>query len=394
VLDHATHFFALAGPDLFLGPDAPTEKRTFLGVLETLGHDLGQRIIDARMRNVAVIERLGGRGIHPDAALPGGWSCPVEAETRQLCEAAARANVEFARECLELHRGLLRDGGVYPDMLADPSFSDHTCCMGTVDSENRPNFFDGDIRVVAADGHEIVRFDPAEYRRHIAEHVEPWTRLKLPYLREFGWTGLEGSGPSGIYCATPLARLNVAEGMATPAAQEAYEELRATLGEVGEDRRPLPIHNRMANHWARLIELLHAAERMLELATDPQLEDRHIRVTEGDANGLGVGSVEAPRGTLFHEYHADDDGLLTRVDLVVGTTNNHAPMARSLTAAARALIRPGVRPTETLLQRIEMVLRSYDPCLSCATHAISGGPSFAITIRDAHGRAIDRLPRG
>jgi F420-non-reducing hydrogenase large subunit len=394
VLDHATHAFALAGPDLYLDAATPTSERNLFGVIRALGDDLGREIVATRMRNVEVIHRVGGRGVHPEAALPGGWSRRLDEETRKVCEQAARANIAFALDALVLFRRRVLGNGAMANLMTADAWADRTYSLGTVDAANRPNFYDGILRVVDPGGAEFARFEARDYRDHVAERVESWTYLKLPYLKRVGWKGLVDGPGSGIYSATPLARLNVADAMPTPRAQEAFEALRATVGSRTADGRRLPIHNPMVNHWARLVELLYASERMLELATDPEVTGDRVRTPVGDPVGEAVGSVEAPRGTLVHHYWTDERGILTRVNLVVGTTNNHAAISLSLARAARALFKAGSAVGEALLNRVEMVVRAYDPCLSCATHALSGpGLVSAVLVRDCAGRVVERLDR-
>jgi F420-non-reducing hydrogenase large subunit len=216
--------------------------------------------------------------------------------------------------------------------------------------------------------------------------VEPWSYLKFPYLKAVGWNGFTDGEDSGVYIATPLSRLNAADGMATPKAQAAYEEFYETLG--GK-----PVHQRLATHWARIIELLYAAERMAELADDDEVLDPNVRVKVDTVPTEGVGSVEAPRGTLTHHYKTDEKGILTHVNLVVGTTNNYAPMAMSVKKAAQANIKAGQVVTEGLLNRVEMAFRLYDPCMSCATHSLPGEMPLEVVIRRADGEVAERLTR-
>ena len=394
VLDHATHFFALAGPDLFLGPDAPPAERNLFGVLRRLGSDVAREIVAGRMRNAEVIALLGGRGVHPEGALPGGWSRPVSEETRLAILGAARANVELALAALKLWDDVVLANAAVAPMLHDETFAERTYSMGTVDEAGRLALYDGRVRVVDPDGVEVARFHPRDYRLHVAERVEPWTYLKMPYLRQVGWRGLASGRDSGVYASTPLARLNASVGMATPRAREERERLYAALGggAPGDGRRP--VHNRFATHWARLVELLYAAERMVELASDPSLTDPDVRARLEATPREGIGCVEAPRGTLTHHYTTDERGIVTGVNLVVGTTNNHAALALSITKAARALLRGGAPPTEGLLNRIEMVIRTYDPCLSCATHAWPGGPSLLVRLRGPEGEVLWEGGRG
>jgi F420-non-reducing hydrogenase large subunit len=194
-----------------------------------------------------------------------------------------------------------------------------------------------------------------------------------------------------VYCATPLSRLNASDGMATPKAQEAFEKFYETLGSKKVNGRYEPVHQRLATHWARLVELLYAAERMQELVNDPEITDPNVRPIVTSTPTVGVGSVEAPRGTLTHHYWTDENGILTKVNLIVGTTNNNAPITMSVKKAAKALITKGTVVTDGLLNKVEMAFRNYDPCMSCATHSLPGQMPLEITIRDANGDEIQRL---
>jgi F420-non-reducing hydrogenase large subunit len=199
-----------------------------------------------------------------------------------------------------------------------------------------------------------------------------------------GWKGFVAGKDSGIYQATPLARLNAADGMATPKAQEAYEEFYQKMG--GK-----PVHSTLATHWARLIELLYSAERVVELATDPGITDPHVRNIPTATPDEGVGIVEAPRGTLTHHFVTDDKGLVTKANLIVGTTNNYAPISMSIKRAAQAYIRSGQVISQGILNRVEMAFRSYDPCLGCATHTLPGEMPLELRIVDAQGSVVDVL---
>ena len=196
---------------------------------------------------------------------------------------------------------------------------------------------------------------------------------------------------SGVYCATPLSRLNASDGMATPKAQEAFEKFYETLGSKKVNGRYEPVHKRLATHWARLVELLYAAERMQELINDPEITDPNVRPIVTSTPTEGVGSVEAPRGTLTHHYWTDENGLLTKVNMIVGTTNNNAPITMSVKKAAKTLITKGTVVTDGLLNKVEMAFRNYDPCMSCATHSLPGQMPLEITIRDADGNEVERL---
>ena len=389
--DHTTHFYALGGPDFVLGPDSDPAQRNILGVIHKVGVDIGKQVIDCRMRNHQVIKMLGGRGIHPVAGLPGGWSVAMDEEMRGQIEQVARQNVDFALFSLQLFEDVVLANQEYVDLIVGGAFTESTYYMGTVDAENRPNFYDGRIRVVDPDGVEFVNYAPHEYADHIAERVEPWTYLKFPYLKKVGWKGFEGGKESGIYMATPLSRLNAGDAMATSGAQEFFEKMYETLGSKRVNGRYQPIHHRLATHWARLIELLYAAERMLELATAEQITDPDVCAVVSATPDVGIGSVEAPRGTLTHHYVTDERGILTQVNLIVGTTNNYAPMAMSIKNTASSLIKNGTVISQGLLNRVEMAFRTYDPCMSCATHSLPGQMPLELIIRDENGHEIERL---
>ncbi len=391
VTDHTTHFYALGGPDFVMGPDAPPAERNILGIVHKVGVEIGKQVINCRIRNHDVIKMLGGRGVHPVAGLPGGWSQPVTPEMQPKIEEAAKQNVEFALFSLKLFEDIVLGNKAYVDLILSDAFTERTYYMGTVDQNNHINFYDGQIRVVDPDGKEFVKYNSTNYREHIAEHVEPWTYLKFPFLKGVGWKGFVDGKDSGLYCATPLSRLNAADGMATPKAQEAFEKFYETLGSKKVNGRYQPVHHRLATHWARLVELLYAAERMVELVQDPEITDPNVRPVVKNKPDEGVGSVEAPRGTLTHHYWTDDKGILTKVNLVVGTTNNYAPLALSVKNTATSLINKGTVITEGLLNRVEMAFRSYDPCMSCATHSLPGQMPLELTIRDADGNVVEQL---
>ncbi len=391
VTDHTTHFYALGGPDFIVGPEAPPAERNILGVVHKVGLEIGGQVIACRQRNHHIIQMLGGRGVHPVAGLPGGWSKAVSEEERLEVEQVALQNVEFALFSLNIFEDIVLGNPAYVEMILSDAYTHRTYSMGTVDARNCVNFYDGMIRVVDPDGREFVKYPARQYTRHVAEHVEPWSYLKFPYLKGIGWKGLVDGVDSGVYCATPLSRLNAADGMATPHAQEAFEKMYTTLGRQKVNGRYQPVHQRLATHWARLIELLYAAERMLELSRDEEVTDPHTRPVVTEIPDEGVGSVEAPRGTLTHHYWTDENGILTRVNLIVGTTNNYAPIAMSVKKAAQALIHDGAVITEGLLNRIEMAFRAYDPCLGCATHSLPGQMPLEATIWDCQGQVVARL---
>jgi F420-non-reducing hydrogenase large subunit len=308
---------------------------------------------------------------------------------------AARKNVEFALFTLKIFDDIVLKNPVYLELVTSDIYLHRTYSMGTVDSANRVNFYDGMIRVVDQEGAELVKYHPSDYMNQIAERVEPWTYLKFPYLKKVGWNGFTDGKESGVYSSTPLSRLNVADGMATPLAQEHFARFYEAFGGSRTNERFQPVHHRLATHWARLIELLYAAEHMLELASDPEISSADVRniPNPADFRGVGIGSVEAPRGTLTHHYESDEKGVLTKVNMIVGTTNNYAPMTMSVKRVAEKLLNGGKTPDEGLLNRVEMAFRLYDPCLSCATHNLPGKMPLQLTIRDRNGAVVHTLAR-
>lgn len=384
VADHTVHFYILGGPDFVMGPDAPVAERNILGVIHKVGVEIGTKVIQARGKAMDIIGMLGGRKIHPTFGLPGGVGKALTEEERQQVEATAREEIEFALFTLQLFRDIVLKNQGYMDLILSEAFTLPTYYMGTVDAKNRVNFYDGQIRVVDPEGKEFVKYLPKDYLDVIAECVEPWTYLKFPYLKKVGWKGLVPGKDNGIYQATPLSRLNAADGMATPRAQEAYEEMYKTFGKK-------PVHNLLATHWARLIELLYAAERLLELATDPEITNPQVRTIPTEKPTEGVGAVEAPRGTLTHHYVTDEKGIVTKANLIVGTTNNYAPISLAVKKAAQAVIKKGQEIREGMLNRVEMAFRLYDPCFGCATHTLPGQMPLEIHIFDPAGNLQEVL---
>ena len=390
VTDHTVHFYALGGPDFVLGPESDPAERNILGVIHKVGVDIGKQVIECRKRNHEVIKMLGGRGIHPVAGLPGGWSKAMTKEEQKTILGWAKENVDFALFSLKLFDDVVLANKAYVDLIVSDIFTHETYYMGTVDDNNHVNFYDGLIRVTGPDGKELVKYPAKDYAKHVAERVEPWSYLKFPYLKDVGWNGFVDGQDSGVYCATPLSRLNASDGMATPKAQEHFEKFYETLGSKKTNGRYAPVHHRLATHWARLVELLYAAERMLELTEDKEITDPNVRPVVTNTPTEGIGSVEAPRGTLTHHYKTDENGILTDVNLIVGTTNNNAPIAMSIKKAAEGLIKDG-KVTEGLLNQVEMAFRNYDPCMSCATHSLPGQMPLEILIKDVNGNLVEKM---
>ena len=385
VADHTTHFYILGGPDFVMGPAAPRAERNILGVVSKVGVDVGTSVIKHRSDALDVVAIIGGKRIHPSCGLPGGVSKAITEEERARAEKIAESEVEFARFTLKLFDQVVLQNKDYVNLILGDTYASKTYYMGTVDEENKVNFYDGKIRMVDPDGKEFAKYPPKDYQLYFAEHVEPWTYLKYPYLKNIGWKGFVGGKDSGVYKATPLARLNAADGMATPLAQEEYKKMYETLG--GK-----PVHATLATHWARLVELLYAAERMLELSRDKSITDSNVRTLPTATPDEGVGCVEAPRGTLTHHYKTDEKGLVKNVNLIVGTTNNHAAISMSIKQAAQGLIKNG-DVSDGILNMVEMAFRAYDPCYACATHTLPGQMPLDIAIYNTQGTITHRLRR-
>jgi len=384
--DHTTHFYALGGPDFVVGPDAPPAERNILGVVKKVGLEVGGKVIEMRRRTQEVIKILGGKQTHQVTSLPGGVSKGITEEERKLIEAHCVWFVEFGKFTIQVFNDIVLKNKVYVDLILSDMFAHKTYYMGLVDEKNRVNFYDGKVRVVDPDGKEFVKYSPNEYLDNISEHVEPWTYLKFPFLKKVGWKGMVDGKESGVYRATPLSRLNASDGMPTPLAQAEYEKMYSTLG--GK-----PVHATLATHWARVIELLSAAEMALDLVRDPEITGTHIRNIPTEKPTEGVGIVEAPRGTLTHHYTTDEKGILTKVNLIVGTTNNYAAISMSINKAARGLIKKGSAVTDGILNTIEMAFRAYDPCFGCATHYLPGQMPLVVRIHDSTGKVVQEIKR-
>jgi F420-non-reducing hydrogenase large subunit len=321
--------------------------------------------------------------IHPVCGLPGGVSRGLTEENREEFRATAKDAVEFGKFSLSVLEDVVLKNKDYVDLVVGDIYRHETYYMGLVDDKNKVNFYDGDVRVVTPDGKEYVKFAPRDYLDHISEHVETWSYVKFPYLKKVGWKGFVDGKDSGIYRVAPLARLNASEGMATPLAQAEYEKMYEVLG--GK-----PAHNTLAYHWARLVEFLYAAERLVELIEDDEIMSDNIRTIPTETPTEGVGVVEAPRGTLYHHYKTDERGVIEQANLIVATVNNAAAICMSVERAARNLIKDG-KVSDGLLNMVEMAFRAYDPCFACATHTLPGRMPLVVEIKNTDGSVYKTL---
>lgn len=373
VHSHALHFFVLSGPDFVMGPDADYSIRNVVGIVQR-APDVAKRAVRTRFLGQMMTQLLGGKAIHPDVSVPGGWSKPVtEVEVKRLKEMAQEC-LDFASFAMDLAKKEIFPK--YLDMVK--SFAPiSTGFLGMV-KDGALNLYDGNLRMMSLDGRH-VDFAVEEYPNYIAEHIEPWTYLKFPYYKKEGEFSMDLAKPVGIYRTNALARINVCDRISTSLANKELEEFRASFGR--------PAQLTLLYHWARLIEMLYAAERAVELLNDPEIIDPNTRKAVRPRAARGIGVVEAPRGTLIHDYETDEKGIVKDVNLIVGTTHNNAAINMSVKKAAQDNIKGG-KYDQALLNMVEMAIRAYDPCLSCATHSLDGRIPVKIDIYDSKGQPV------
>ncbi len=372
VQSNALSFFHLSSPDLLFGFDADPGLRNIIGVARK-NPQLAKDGIELRKWGQQIIEWLGGKRIHPEGIVPGGVSYQLTEEIRDRI----LAGVPDAIAAIE--RGI---AWYKTDMLrweeeAATFGNFRSAFMGLVDRDGNVDHYDGWIRVVDADGKMLAdKVDPKTYNDYIGEAVEPWSYLKSTYWKAMGY-------PDGIYRVGPLARLNVAEKTGTPRADEELEKFRWRVGRVAGSS--------FHYHYARLIDTLHAIEKIELLLRKPEILDKHTQAHAGINRHEGIGVSEAPRGTLMHHYKVDDDGIVQWVNLVIATGHNNMAMNRAVLQVARHHVK-GETITEPMLNRVEAVIRCYDPCLSCSTHAL-GQMALQVQLLAPDGRVLSELKR-
>ena len=364
---HALHFFFLAAPDFVMGFDSDPAKRSVIGILEK-DPVLAKKAIKLRKIGQTIIDKVGGRAIHPVTAIPGGMSKPLSHEDRFELTAQVKEAIELCKLAVEISEGLI-EGHPAVD-LGDIK----TAHMGLV-KDGKLELYDGMLRMVDSGGKLLEEFDPKKYLDYIGEHVEDYSYLKFPFYKKKGW-------PDGIYRVAPMSRINVADGITTPLASAKFGKLAALK----------PMNENRYYHYARTVELLYAAERALELLKDDEIvsKDVRVRVDRYDGPGEGIGVIEAPRGTLIHHYHATE-GKITKANIIVATAHNNPAMDLSVAMVAKANIHKG-KADEGILNKVEMAIRCYDPCLSCSTHAIGNMP-LALDIISDDGETINHIRR-
>ncbi len=372
---HALHFFHLASPDLLLGFDADPSIRNIIGVAKT-HKEIAVKGVLLRKFGQEIIRATAGKKIHGTGAIPGGVNKSLTPEERDFfLKSPVPYNIDtmidWAQEAVELFKKIHRENRALLDNFAHFP-SNH---LSLVRQDGALDFYHGRLRAVDAEGRKILNdVDYQDYLEYIGEEVRNYSYMKFPYLKKLG-------KEKGWYRVGPLARLNTCEFIPSPRAQKEFEEYRAYT-------RGKPNNMTLHSHWARLIETLHAAEVIKELLNDKDITGDHL-VEKGKKQHEGVGLIEAPRGTLFHHYRISDDDQVTMANLIVSTTNNNQAYNEAVRLVAEEYISEKPEITEGMLNRVEVAIRAYDPCLSCATHAVGQMP-LEIELYDSRGRLVDR----
>jgi NAD-reducing hydrogenase large subunit len=368
VQSHALSFFHLSAPDLLLGMDSDPAKRNVAGLLEEHPDALRDGIA-LRKFGQQVIERLARERVHPSWTVPGGVNAPLDPQAREQTLAEAPAAMAILKRTLALWRQTVDR---FPDEI--DSFSNFpTMYCGTVGPDGSLRLYDGALRFIGADGSIIAdQVAAADYATWIGEATRPDSYLKAPYFRPIGY-------PEGIYRVGPLARLNVAERCGTPAADAELAEFRQRFGRI--------VQSGFHYHYARLIEATYALERLQQLLEDPAILNPKVRAHAGVNELEGVGIIEAPRGTLIHHYKVNDDGAMTWANLIVATGHNNLAISRGVHQVATRFV-DGNRIQEGAVNRVSALVRAYDPCLSCSTHAV-GQAAVVLQLRGPDGRLLD-----
>ncbi len=368
VQSHGMHFFYLAGPDLLFGFDADPAVRNVFGIVEA-NPALAKKAIGLRRFGQQVIESLGGKRVHPNFAVPGGVNNGLGTADRDRIAAELEDHIAVAEEALAILEGWLAENSQVAAGFA--SFPSNYLALA--DSRGQLQLYDGSLRLIDHGGEPMATFGAADYLDHIAEHVASWSFLKFPYHRPQGW-------PEGSYRVGPLARMNVADSVGTPRAQAELDKFKQRAGHR-------PAEGSLLYHHARLIELVYALERIGTLLADPDILSTDLRdYREVPRNRRGIGVIEAPRGTLIHDYTIDKHGLLERVNLIVATGHNNWAMNQAVESVAKTYVR-GSAVTEGNLNRVEAAVRCYDPCFSCSTHAVGKMP-LVVEIKNRDGTSI------
>ncbi|MGQ9880511.1 MAG: Ni/Fe hydrogenase subunit alpha [Armatimonadota bacterium] len=372
VQSHALSFFHLSSPDFLLGMDADPAVRNIAGVIQA-NPQLARDGIRLRQFGQQIIEWLAGKRIHPSWVVPGGVAQPLSADKREQMLAGIPEALDITQRVLEWFKGFLHRFSEEVQTFANfPSLF-----LGLVTETGALEHYDGVLRVVDSAGNVIAdKIDPNNYQDYIGEAVEPWTYLKFPYYTPIGY-------PEGIYRVGPLARLNLIDRCGTPRADEAWAEFRAL--ERGA------VLSSFHYHYARLVEILYGLERIQQLLNEPGILSSQVQAVAGPNRSEAIGVAEAPRGTLIHHYRIDENGLITWANLIIATGHNNLAMNRGILQAAKHFVK-GDRIQEGMLNRVEAVIRCFDPCLSCSTHAVGQMP-LLVQLLAPDGQVIDEVKR-
>lgn len=367
---HALHFFHLTSPDFLFGFGSDPAQRNIVGVLEK-HPDIAMQGIKLRKYGQQIIEAITGKRVHGTGTLPGGMNKPLTTDWRDALLADIENILQWSEDAVRLNEQIHTG---HPEHAGFATFSSNY--LSLTGDNGELEFYHGGLRARDPDGALIFdQLDYCDYQQILREEVRSWSYMKFPYLHQLG-------REHGWYRVGPLARINNCDAIATPLAEAARKRFKA----FGGDR---PVHNTLAYHWARMIEVLHCAESIQILLHDPDITGTDLIVEKGDRRHEGIGVIEAPRGTLFHHYHVSDEGIVTRANLIVSTTSNNQAMNESIRIVANQYL-DGKEITEGLLNHLEVAVRAYDPCLSCATHALGKMP-LQVELVDVDGALVDQL---
>ena len=376
---HALHFYFLGGPDLVMGPDADPAERNVVGIIKK-NPELAKMAIKTRKIGQEITSVVGGKPIHPVTSIPGGQSKGLSVAERDELLPKVKDGIGLVEAGLTVAKPIFEQ---YADAIE--ALGPIETYFGGLTKGGALEFYDGPMKFIDKNGASVSEFDTTNYLDYVEEKVQPWSYMKFPFMKQIGF-------PEGNYRVGPLARLNIVDSVPTEKASELYGEYKDKYGMA---------HNPLLYHYARLIELMYSVEKAVELLEDDAITGTDIKTglneplmsadeaKSSDKTMRGVGVIEAPRGTLFHDYETDGAGIIQRANLIVATGQNNLSMDIGVRESAKAMIK-GDEVSEGLKNRLEMIIRAYDPCLSCATHMINGESSLLVDIYDSDGILLKR----
>ncbi len=376
---HALHFYFLGAPDLVMGPDSDPAERNVVGIIKK-NPDLAKMAIKTRKIGQEITSVVGGKPIHPVTSIPGGQSKALSVAERDGLLPTVKEGIGLVESGVEVAKPLFEQ---YAEAIE--TLGPIETYFGGLTNGGSLEFYDGPMKIIDKSGNSVTEFDTNDYLDYVEEKVQPWSYMKFPFLKKIGF-------PEGNYRVGPLARLNIADRIETENASALYGEYKDKHGMA---------QNPLLYHYARLIELMYSVERAVELLEDDVIIGTDIKTDlngplmsideakSSDKTMRGVGVIEAPRGTLFHDYQTDGAGIIQRANLIVATGQNNLSMDIGVRETAKAMIK-GDEVSEGLKNRLEMIIRAYDPCLSCATHMINGESPLLVDIHDSEGILVKR----